>query len=197
MLQNVGGIIGTGITLQLDLEGQARAIGSIPASEGAAYVGNVGVNYNELLSAEQRGEFEDTFATAGPGVLDAMLAALAAGQRVEANPVAAKVVFGLPSASATYNNKPTVAVAGTYDLRVPGVTGDFYEGMATSKKGKKAVKKGMLKAAAYYAVPPADGWTSFEPEGAKSPSAALSALKLGGSGVGQLRRSRPTRRSPR
>ena len=41
----------------------------------------------------------------------------------------------------------------------------------------------MLKAAAYYAVPPADGWTSFE-EGAKSPSAALSALKLGGSGVG-------------
>ena len=52
-----------------------------------------------------------------------------------------------------------------------------------SKKGKKAEKKGMLKVASYYAVPPADGWTSFE-EGAKSPSAALSALKLGGSGVG-------------
>lgn len=183
MLQNVGGIIGTGITLQLDLEGRARAIGSIPANEGAAYVGNVGVNYSKLLSPEQRGQFEDTFATAGPGVLDAMLAALAAGERVEANPVAAKVVAGLPSSSAVYNNKPTVALAGTYDLRLPGVTGDFVEGMATSKKGKKAAKKGMLKAAAYYSVPPADGWTSFEP-GAKSPSAALSAVKLGGSGVG-------------
>jgi len=183
MLQSVGAILGTGITLQYDLEQRARTIGSIPASEGAAYVGNVGVNYNKLLSPEQYGEFADTFATAGPGVLDAMMAALAAGERVKANPVAAKVVAGLPSASATYNNKPTVALAGTYDLRVPGVTGDFVEGMATSKKGKKAVKKGMLKAAAYYSVPPADGWTSFEP-GAKSPSAALSALKLGGSGVG-------------
>ena len=183
MLQNIGGILGTGITLQYDLEQRARTIGSIPAGESAAYVGNVGVNYNKLLSPEQYGEFADTFATAGPGVLDAMMAALAAGERVKANPVAAKIVAGLPSASAAYNNKPTVALAGTYDLRVPGVTGDFVEGMANSKKGKKADKKGMLKAVAYYSVPPADGWTSFEP-GAKSPSAALSALKLGGSGVG-------------
>ena len=183
MLQNIGGILGTGITLQYDLEQRARTIGSIPAGESAAYVGNVGVNYNKLLSPEQYGEFADTFATAGPGVLDAMMAALAAGERVKANPVAAKIVAGLPSASAAYNNKPTVALAGTYDLRVPGVTGDFVEGMANSKKGKKAAKKGMLKAAAYYSVPPADGWTSFEP-GAKSPSAALSALEPGGAGGG-------------
>ncbi len=138
----------------------------------------------KLLSPEERGLWGDAFATAGPGVLDAMLAALAAGDRFAANPVAQKIVSSLPSAEATYNNKPIVLLTDTYDPITPdGNAGGFYDGVVMSKKGKKAEKKGMLKVASYYAVPPADGWTSFE-DGAKSPSAALSAVKLGGSGVG-------------
>ncbi|MCH9850755.1 MAG: hypothetical protein K0U51_04290 [Actinomycetia bacterium] len=184
MLQNVGAAAALGVFVRYDMEQRVRLIGQLGADQSANFTSNVGVNYSALLSPEQRGQFADTFATAGPGALDAMLAALAAGDRFAANPVAQKIVAGLPTAEATYNNKPMVLLTDTYDPVTPaGNAGGFYDGVVMSKKGKKAEKKGMLKVASYYAVPPADGWTSFE-EGAKSPSAALSALKLGGSGVG-------------
>lgn len=183
MLQNVAGAAALGIMGQYELEQRVRTIGGLAPTDSANFTSNVGVNYSELLSPEQRGEFGDTFATAGPGVLDAMLAALAAGERTPANPVAVKIVEGLPGADAVYG-KPTVLLTDTYDPITPaGNAGEFYEGVMSSKKGKSALKKGMLKAVSYYAVPPAGGWTSFEP-GAKSPSGALSAAALGGSGVG-------------
>ena len=158
-------------------------MGGLAPTDSANFTSNVGVNYSQLLSPEQRGEFGDTFATAGPGVLDAMFAALAAGERTPANPVAVKIVQSLPSAEAVYG-KPAVLLTDTFDPITPaGNAGEFFDGVVTSKKGKSAAKKGMLKAVSYYAVPPADGWTRFA-EGAKSPSAALSAAALGGSGVG-------------
>jgi hypothetical protein len=183
MLQNVGAAAALGVFVRYDMEQRVRLIGQLGADQSANFTSNVGVNYSALLSPEQRGQFEDTFASV-PGSLDAMLAALAAGDRFAANPVAQKIVSSLPTAEATYNNKPMVLLTDTYDPVTPaGNAGGFFDGVKMSKKGKKAEKKGMLKAVSYYAVPPADGWTSFE-EGAKSPSAALSALKLGGSGVG-------------
>ena len=48
-----------------------------------------------------------------------MLAALAAGDRFAANPVAQKIVSSLPSAEATYNNKPIVLLTDTYDPITP------------------------------------------------------------------------------
>ena len=183
MLQNVAGAAALAVMGRYDLEQRVRLIGGLGAGDNANFTSNVGVNYNELLSPEQRGEFADTFATAGPGVLDAMLAALAAGQRFAANPVAVKIVEGLPSADPVYG-KPLVLLTDTDDPITPaGNAGGFYDGVVTSKAGKSALKKGMLKAVSYYAVPPADGWTRFA-EGGKSPSAALSAAALGGSGVG-------------
>lgn len=183
MLQNVAGAAALGIMGQYELEQRVRTIGGLAPTDSANFTSNVGVNYSELLSPEQRGEFGDTFATAGPGVLDAMFAALAAGERTPANPVAVKIVQSLPSAEAVYG-KPAVLLTDTFDPITPaGNAGEFFDGVVTSKKGKSAAKKGMLKAVSYYAVPPADGWTRFA-EGAKSPSAALSAAALGGSGVG-------------
>jgi hypothetical protein len=183
MLQNVGAATALGIMGQYELEQRVRTIGGLAPTDSANFTSNVGVNYSELLSPEQRGEFGDTFATAGPGVLDAMFAALAAGERTPANPVAVKIVQSLPSAEAVYG-KPAVLLTDTFDPVTPaGNAGEFFDGVVTSKKGKSAAKKGMLKAVSYYAVPPADGWTRFA-EGAKSPSAALSAAALGGSGVG-------------
>jgi len=183
MLQNVAAAAALGIMGQYDLEQRVRTIGGLAPTDSANFTTNVGVNYSELLSPEQRGEFGDTFATAGPGVLDAMFAALAAGERTPANVVAAKIVQSLPSAEAVYG-KPVVLLTDTFDPITPaGNAGEFFDGVVTSKKGKSAAKKGMLKAVSYYAVPPADGWTRFA-EGAKSPSAALSAAALGGSGVG-------------
>ena len=183
MLQNVAGAAALGIMGQYELEQRVRVIGGLAPTDSANFTSNVGVNYSELLSPEQRGEFGDTFATAGPGVLDAMLAALAAGERTPANPVAVKIVQGLPSAEAVYG-KPMVLLTDTYDPVTPaGNAGEFFEGVRESKKGKQAEKRGNFKAVSYYAIPPADGWTRFE-EGAKSPSGALSAAALGGSGVG-------------
>ena len=183
MLQNVAGAAALGIMGQYELEQRVRLIGGLAPTDSANFTSNVGVNYSELLSPEQRGEFGDTFATAGPGVLDAMLAALAAGERTPANPVAVQIVQALPSAQAVYG-KPMVLLTDTYDPVTPaGNAGEFFDGVRDSKKGKQAAKRGNLKAVSYYAVPPADGWTRFE-EGAKSPSSALSAAALGGSGVG-------------
>ena len=183
MLQNVAAAAALGILGQYELEQRVRTIGGLAPTDSANFTSNVGVNYSQLLSPEQRGEFGDTFATAGPGVLDAMFAALAAGERTPANPVAVKIVQSLPSAEAVYG-KPAVLLTDTFDPITPaGNAGEFFDGVVTSKKGKSAAKKGMLKAVSYYAVPPADGWTRFA-EGAKSPSAALSAAALGGSGVG-------------
>ena len=183
MLQNVAAAAALGIMGQFELEQRVRLIGGLAPTDSANFTSNVGVNYSELLTPEQRGEFGDTFATAGPGVLDAMLAALAAGERTPANPVAVKIVQGLPSAKAVYG-KPMVLLTDTYDPVTPaGNAGEFFEGVRDSKKGKQAAKRGNLKAVSYYAIPPAEGWTRFE-EGAKSPSAALSAAALGGSGVG-------------
>jgi hypothetical protein len=53
---------------------------------------------------------------------------------------------------------------------------------ASYKKQNKA-KRGNFKAAAFYTIPPADGWTKFDP-GAKAPNSALSVAALGNSGVG-------------
>jgi hypothetical protein len=183
MLQNVAAAAALGVMGRYEMEQRVRTIGGLAPTDNANFTSNVGVNYSELLSPEQRGEYGDTFATAGPGVLDGMLAALAAGQRFAANPVAVKIVNSLPGADPVYG-KPAVLLTDTFDPITPaGNAGEFFEGVVTSKEGKSAAKKGMLKAVSYYAVPPADGWTRFT-EGAKSPSAALSAAALGGSGVG-------------
>ena len=59
-----------------------------------------------------------------------------------ANPVAQKIVAGLPTAEATYNNKSMVLLTDTYDPVTPaGNAGGFYDGVVMSKKGKKAEKR--------------------------------------------------------
>ena len=188
MLQNVGAAAALGIMGRYDLEQRARVIGQIGAGESANFNGNVPVNYRKLLSPEQRGEFEGTFTAAGPGVLDAMLATLDstvgnAAARFPANPKAVAIVRALPAAKPVYD-KPAVFLTTTYDAIVPdGNTYEFYESAAGTKSARSAAKKGMLKMVPYFTLPPADGYTSFEP-GATSASAALSAAALGGTGVG-------------
>jgi hypothetical protein len=70
----------------------------------------------------------------------------------------------------------------TYDSATPdGNTGFLYDRLKASYTKSKS--KAPFKVAAYYTIPPVDGWTSFEP-GAKAPSTPLSIAALGGSGVG-------------
>lgn len=185
MLQNVGAAAALGIMVRYDLETRARALASIPTDQSANVTDNVNVSYTNLLSSEQRGEFGDVLnaSTVMPNLLNAMLATLDSTKgsttaRFPANPAAVKAIASLPAPMGTYS-MPTVLLSTTYDPIVPaGNTGWYHD-----KLIKSAKKQGVLaRVGAYYTVPPADGWTTFDP-GAKSPNAAASAAKAT-SGVG-------------
>lgn len=188
MLQNVAAAATLGIMGRYDLEQRARALASIPATDSANFNDNVPVRYSQLLSPEQRNEFEGTFTAGGPGLLDRMLGALDASvgsttARFPANPAAVAAVNALPSAKAVYG-KPAVFMTTTYDPIVQsGNTYEFFEDMAATRAAKRAADRGLLKAAQYYTVPLETEYTKFEP-GARSASTPLSVAATGGSGVG-------------
>ena len=188
MLTNVANTAIIGVMGRYDLEMRARQGAQIPPNESANFSDNVPVVYSELLTVEQRREFEDTYNSVSPGLLDTMLGALdrslgSQTARYPANPKAVEFIRGLPSATPVYR-KPIVMMTTTTDPLVPaGNTGEFYLALADTKAAKRADKRGTLKAVAYYTVPSTPEYTKFEP-GAKSPSGALSAAATGGSGIG-------------
>ena len=72
----------------------------------------------------------------------------------------------------------------TFDGIVPaGNTSAFMDKLTASYKKMNKKTRGNFKAAAFYTIPPEDGWTKFAP-GGKAPDAALSIAALGNSGVG-------------
>lgn len=188
MLQNVGTAAALGILGRFDLEQRARLIAQIPPTESANFSDNVNVSYTSLLSPEQRGEFGDTLnaTTVMPNNLNAMLATLDstkgnAAARFPANPKAIAAVRAIPAPKGTYG-VPTMLMSTTYDPAVPaGNTGWLSDRLSASFK--KGGSKGVYKVSAFYTVPPANGWTSFDP-GGKAPSTPLSLAALGSSGVG-------------
>jgi hypothetical protein len=193
MLQNVGAAAALGILGRYELETRVRTIGGFAATDNANFSDNVNVVYSKLLSLEQRYEFGDTFSAASQVVaiekpLDTMLNTLDASvgdstKRFPANPKAVAIVNALPAPKGVYS-VPTLMLTTTYDTVVPaGNTGDFFASMQMSYDKMNKKKRGLFKAAAFYTIPPVDGWTSFAP-GGKSPDAALSVAALGNSGVG-------------
>lgn len=188
MLQNVAAAAALGIMGRQELEARVRQIGGFAPTDNANFNNNVPVVYSDLLSQEQRFEFESTFAAAGPEVLNAMLGALDAtvgnaDARYPANPAAVAIVNALPAAEPTYR-KPAVFMTTTYDPITPaGNTYEFFEDMADTRAAQRAENRGQFKAVQYFTVPFEEAYTKFEP-GAKGPSATLSALATGGSGVG-------------
>lgn len=185
MLQNVGAAAALGVMVRYDLEQKARLTAGIPTTQSANFTDNVLVSYTDLLSDEQRGEFGDTLnaTTVLPNALNAMLAKLDsskgdAASRFPANPAAVKAIRALPAPKGVHT-VPTVMVSTTYDPVVNPGNQDFY----FKKLAATAKAKGTSPVAGqYYTVPPADGWTQFQP-GAKGPDAAASAA-LATSGVG-------------
>ena len=190
MLQNVGAAAALGILGRYEMEMKVRQIGQIPPNESANFTDNVNVSYSKLLSPEQRGEFGDTLnaTTVISNPLNAMLGTLDSTRgsttaRFPANPKAVAIVEGLAAPKGTYK-VPTLMITTTYDTVVPaGNTSAFMNKLTASYKKQNKAKRGNFKAAAFYTIPPADGWTKFDP-GAKAPNAALSVAALGNSGVG-------------
>ena len=182
MLQNVGAAAALGILGRYELEQRVRTISGMAATDSANFNDNVNVQYGELLSREQRGEFGDTL-NAGAVNLNGMLNKIDATKgnsalRFPANPVAVKIVRALPAPTGVYTS-PTVLLTTAYDTVVaPGNTFDYYAKLMASAK-----KAGSLaKVAQYYTMPVEDGYTKFA-AGGKSPDAAASAA-ANVSGVG-------------
>ena len=190
MLQNVGGAAALGILGRYEMEQRVRTIGGLAATDNANFSDNVNVVYSKLLSDEQRGEFGDTLnaTTVITDPLNSMLARLdstvgSTTARFPANPTAVAIVNALPAPKGIYK-VPTLMITTTYDAIVPdGNTGAFFDSMEKSYNKMNKKKRGLFKAAAFYTIPPVDGWTKFAP-GAKAPDAALSIAALGNSGVG-------------
>ena len=190
MLQNGGAAAALGILGRYELEQRVRAIGGFAATDNANFNDNVDTSYTNLLSPEQRGEFNDvlnaTTVIADP--LNTMLGTLDASRgdatkRFAANPAAVAIVNALPAPKGVYS-VPTLMISTTNDTIVPaGNTGDFFASMQKSYDMKNKKSRGLFKAAAFYTIPPVDGWTKFAPNG-RAPDAALSVAALGNSGVG-------------
>jgi len=190
MLQNVGYAAALGILGRYDLESRMLLSGAVAPGEVTNFNDNVNVSYSKLLSPEQSGQFGDTLnaTTAISDPLNSMLAALDVSRgnpavRFPANPKAVKFVNSLAAPKGIYS-VPTLLLSDTYDPAVPaGNTGEFFASMAKSYNKMNKKKRGLFKAAAFYTIPPVDGWTKFAP-GGKAPDAALSIAALGNSGVG-------------
>ena len=190
MFQNIGAAAALGILGRYDMEMRVRQIGQIPPNESANFSDNVNVRYSKLLSPEQRGEFGDVLnaTTVISDPLNTMLGTLDSTRgsttaRFPANPKAVAIVNGMAAPKGKYK-VPTLLITTTYDTVVPaGNTSAFMSKLTASYKKQNKAKRGNFKAAAFYTIPPADGWTKFDP-GAKAPNAALSVAALGSSGVG-------------
>lgn len=190
MLQNVGTAAALGILGRYELEARVRTIGGFAATENANFNDNVDTSYTNLLSDEQRGEFGDVLnsTTVITDPLNTMLGTLDASRgdatkRFAANPKAVAIVNALPAPKGVYS-VPTLMITTTYDPAVPaGNTGEFFNSMKASYEKMNKKTRGMFKGAAFYTIPPVDGWTKFAP-GGRAPDAALSIAALGNSGVG-------------
>ena len=138
MSENVFQTMALGIMGRFNLEQIARQTAEIPADGNSNFNDNVPVVYSDLLTIEQRREFEDTFNTIRPGLIDLMLGTLdqsvgSETARFPANPAAVAAVQALPSPEAKYG-KPAVFMSTTYDPVVPsGNTYTFFEEMADTR----------------------------------------------------------------
>jgi pimeloyl-ACP methyl ester carboxylesterase len=190
MLQNAGAAAALGILGRYELEARVRTIGGFASTDNANFNDNVETSYTNLLSVEQRGEFGDVLnsSTVIADPLNTMLGTLDASRgdatkRFAANPAAVAIVNALPAPKGIYS-VPTLMITTTSDTIVPaGNTGEFFTSMQQSYNKMNKKTRGLFKAAAFYTIPPVDGWTTFAPDG-KAPDAALSIAALGNSGVG-------------
>jgi pimeloyl-ACP methyl ester carboxylesterase len=190
MLQNAGAAAALGILGRYELEARVRTIGGFASTDNANFNDNVETSYTNLLSAEQRGEFGDVLnsSTVIADPLNTMLGTLDASRgdatkRFAANPAAVAIVNALPAPKGIYS-VPTLMITTTSDTIAPaGNTGEFFTSMQQSYNKMNKKTRGLFKAAAFYTIPPVDGWTTFAPDG-KAPDAALSIAALGNSGVG-------------
>ena len=186
MLQNAVEAAALGVFVRYDLEQRARTALNLAPTANANFTDNVPVRYSALLSSEQRGEFLDTMNSRFPNGTDIMLGQLDASIgnpaiRYAANPDVVNWLRALPGPKGTYA-QPTVLMTTSSDVVTPAGNQGMYANLLERSWKKQGAKAGLNKIVSIYTVPPADGYTKFDP-GAKTPNAAASRA-ASNSGVG-------------
>ena len=159
MAENIGAAALLATVLRFDVESRIRAAGGI-ATGSANFTDNVNTSYTDLLSDEQRAQYETFLNLGGTNVLDTMLGALDASKgnatlRYAANSTAvaaAKKTFPEYTGVAKV---PTLLIGYEVDnVTQAGQVARYVETTRNAtKKGKAPLAMGL------YAAAPADGWT--------------------------------------
>ncbi len=162
MAENIGGAAVLATLLRFDVESRIRFAGGL-ATGSANFTDNVNTSYTDLLSDEQRAQYETFLNLGGTDVVDQMLGALDASKgdatmRYVANPAAvaaAKAVFPEYTGVARV---PTMLVG--YEVDPVTQAGQVARYVDRSVAGRAVSKRHHLPLAmAAYAAAPADGWT--------------------------------------
>lgn len=159
MAENIGAAALLATVLRFDVESRIRVAGGI-ATGSANFTDNVNTSYTDLLSDEQRAQYETFLNLGGTNVVDLMLGALDASKgvaaaRYAANPAA---VTAAQSVFPEYSGKarvPTLLIG--YEVDNVTQAGHVARYVDVTRQ---ATKKGKTPlAAGVYAAAPLDGWT--------------------------------------
>ena len=171
MAENIGSAAVFATIARFEVESRIRVAGSL-ATGSANFTDNVNVSYTDLLSDEQRAQYETFLNLGGTEVLDKMLALLDASKgndkvRLAANPAA---VTAANTVFASWKGKPRVpTLLLGYEVDNLTQAGEVARYVNAAKKFAKPtkVKKGKKTITvpartlvqALYADAPDDGWT--------------------------------------
>lgn len=159
MAENIGAAALLATVLRFDVESRIRVAGGI-ATGSANFTDNVNTSYTDLLSDEQRSQYETFLNLGGTSVLDTMLGALDASKgnatlRYAANPAA---VAAAKSTFPEYTSTPKVpTVLLGYEVDNVTQAGQVARYVESAKSKTKKGKPNL--AVAMYAAAPADGWS--------------------------------------
>lgn len=162
MAENIGQAAVFGTLLRFDVESRIRVAGGL-ATGSANFTDNVNTSYTDLLSDEQRAQYETFLNLGGTDVVDQMLGALDASKgnaalRYAANPAA------VAAADATFPSYTGVAKVPTllvgYEVDPVTQAGQAARYVDRSAAAGAVTKRSKLPlAVAVYAAAPTDGWT--------------------------------------
>ena len=163
MAENIGAAALLATLLRFDVESRIRVAGGI-ATGSANFTDNVNTSYSDLLSDEQRAQYETFLNLGGTNVVDLMLGALDATKgkaelRYAANPAAVAAMKATFPQYSGVAKVPTVLVGYEVDNVTQAGQVDRYV-QATAAVPTAVTKKHKLPlAVGVYAAAPADGWT--------------------------------------
>ncbi len=162
MAENIGQAAVLATLLRFDVESRIRVAGGL-ATGSANFTDNVNTSYTDMLTDEQRAQYETFLNLGGTDVVDQMLGALDASKgnaalRYPANPAAvdaAKKAF--PSYSGVAR-VPTMLVGYEVDPVTQAGWAQHYVDKSAAA-GAVTKKHKLPLAVAMYAAAPSDGWT--------------------------------------